>query len=176
MPDRTLLSSTENKILLGFFLLICGVFYLHLANNVIEIYNAEVSSWQIEKLRIANGSPKSMWNACGIPPPVYIYLFWLQIFTNPLLFFLLRKPKFSNFAVSTIINSITFLSLLAWNKRTYEGYLINGSWLRESGYFEIQSHLTAFILAILLFAFVILQISILTRFGIEKFQAKISLR
>ncbi|HEY0426935.1 MAG TPA: hypothetical protein VGC76_03930 [Pyrinomonadaceae bacterium] len=178
MTPGTLLSQSEKKLLLGFFLLICGVFYLHLANNAVEIYNDGVMSQQIKKQNLADYSKPSIFSGdFEVPSPIYLKFFWIQFFTNPILFFLLRKPKPSNFTVSTTINLVIFLSLLAWNKRRYDSYLINGFWMHDgvNGYFWLPSHLTAFVLAVLLFAFIILQFSTLLRFTVENFSTKLTL-
>lgn len=179
MTPKTLLSPTENKLLLGLFLTACCVFYLHCANTVIEGYNSEVKFQQLEKQSRANYSRTSMFSGCTFGTPISVQIFWLQFFTNPALFFLLRKPKISRFLASTAVNSIMSFSISAWNLRNYEGYLLNDAfWLHKTpyGYFGLSSHFTAFILAVLSFVYLILQISVIARFVIEKFQAKLSLR
>lgn len=179
MSPKTLLSPVENKLLLGLFLTVCCVFYIHCADNIIEGYNSEVKFQQVEKQSRANYARTSMFSHCTFGTPISVQIFWLQFFTNPILFFLLRKPKASRFIISIVINSVILFSLSAWNLRNYEGYVLNDAfWLHKTpyGYFGLSSHFTAFILAVLLFVFLILQFSIIVRFVIEKFQAKLSLR
>jgi hypothetical protein len=180
MSPKHLLSSTENKLLLGLFLMICCVFYTHVANNLIESYNKQVESRQVEKQNLANYSQTSMFS-CGyeVQPPFYVHFFWLQFFTHPISYFLLREKRISAFIVSALINSLMTFSVLAWNFRNYKLYLFNEvHWLDKHpyGYFGLSSHLPAFILAVLSLIFLILQLSIIVRFVVEKFQVKISLR
>lgn len=180
MPNQTLLSSTEHKLLLAFFLFICGVFYLHAANNLIENHNHAVRIEQEDKLRLAdNGATTSMFSVCFFSgPPVFIYLFWLQIFTGPALFLFLRKNNSPRFVAVFIHNSVTFLSLLAWNKQSYETYLWREHRFPDEipKYLDVGSNQTALLLFFLLFVFLSVQFFVIARFGIEKFPAKISLR
>jgi hypothetical protein len=179
MHAKSLLSQTENKLILGFFLTLCCVFYLHFAENVIESYNNEVRSQQFEKQILADNKKTSMFSCYCIAPPFYVQFFWLQFFLNPAVFLLLRKPRLSRFVIAAVINLLIALSLLAWNFRNYNSYLLSDLYqirLTFFGYLEISTNKTAFILAVLSFAFFILQFSILVRFAVKRFQAKISLR
>jgi hypothetical protein len=179
MFQPTILSPAEHKILLGLALFVCLLFYLHLSNAVIESHNASVKSAQIEKQFEADygRSQTSMFSHCEFMPPLYIYLFWIQFYTAPLSYFLLRKQRFGRFAFSILMTLTTTLSLWAWNYRNYSGYLLNDLyWLHEYGYFHLASNLSAFVLAIVSSVFLVLQFYVLVRFAAEKFQAKISLR
>ena len=181
MTHNKILSTTERKLLLCLFLTICCVFYAHVADNLIDSHNAAIRSEQIEKQGIAdNGARVSMFS-CGysIPPPFYVQLFWLQFFTNPIMFFLLKESKPGSLIFSLFINSVMTFSVLAWNLRNYDSYLYNQAYgLHKTtlGYFGLSSHRLAFILAVLSFIFLVLQFSIIVRFAVERFQAKISLR
>ena len=177
MLQKLTLSPAEHKILLGLALFVCILFYLHLSNSLIETHNAWVKEAQIEKQRAANGNVQtSMFSNCAIPPPLYLYLFWIQFYTAPLSYFLLRKQKFGRFAISCFLTAITTLSLWAWNERAYSNYLWSTQWLQKDAYFFVTSHFLALILAIFSSVFLVLQFFFIARFAAEKFQAKISLR
>jgi hypothetical protein len=181
MLFNNFVSKSEHKLLLGLFLTIFCLFYTHLSVSEIEFYNDTVKEEQTEKQHIADTLPNERisFSNCVFAPPFHTQLFWIQLFTNPLILLLLWKPKVSLFAVSFVLNLVTTLSLLSWNHRNYFSYLLGENfWLKDSqfGYFGLLSHLTAFFLAVLSSIFVILQICILIRFTIEKFQAKLFLK
>jgi hypothetical protein len=178
MIQKTLLSPTEHKILLGLALFVCLLFYLHWSNAMIETHNASVKSAQIEKEFEANhGARTSMFSHCEFAPPLYIYIFWLQFYTAPLSYFLLRKQRPGRFAFSLLLTLITTLSLWAWNHRTYFTFISSEiSWLQKDGYFHLPSRFSALTLAIFSSVFIVLQFYVLVRLVAEKFQTKVSLK
>ena len=178
MTANSLVSQSERKLLLCLILTINCVFYAHCVIKTVEEHNEKVRIEQSEKLFLANTSPneRPQFSACVFAPPVYTQIFWIQFFTNPLLFFFLRKP--SAISLSSIITFIMTLSLLSWIRRNYVDYLLDDMyWLHETpyGYFSITSHISEVVLAVLGCAFLFVQIWILFRYAVEKFQLKISL-
>ena len=180
MAANLLVTQTECKLLLCLILTITCMFYVHCFINTVEEYNEKVRIEQSEKLYLANTLPSERFSfsACVFAPPFYTQIFWIQFFTNPLLFLFLRKPKSSALFLSIILTFVMTLSLLSWIRRSYIDYFLNDMyWLHKMpyGYFSATSHISEVILAILSCAFLIIQIWMLFRYAVEKFQLKISL-
>ena len=180
MTTNSLISQSERKLLLCLILTINCVFYAHCVINTVEEYNEKVRIEHSEKLFLVNTSPheRPQFSACFFAPPVYTQLFWIQFFTNPLLFFFLRKPKPLALFFTSIITIVITLSLLSWIRRNYVDYLLDDMyWLHKTyyGYFSMTSHISEIVLAVLSCAFLFVQLWILFRYAVEKFQLKISL-
>jgi hypothetical protein len=183
MTSQTLLSPIEQKLLLNFVLLICFVYFYNLSDKAVFNYNKEVRTSQERMAYQANKPDNGSKLSFGIydcysSTPLWYLLYWLQFFTTPLSYLLLKTQKTGRFILSTFFTFLTFLSFTAWLYETFlfhkylEGdYLKNESFNR---YILFDSTFLELALFPLIFFLLFLQLSIIFRFTVEKFQAKIS--
>lgn len=183
MTSENFLFSGERKILLTVVFTICCTFYGNFAAIIIDDYNQEVEQEQTDKNYAANNPEKSNKISFEIShcysTPFFSFLFWLQLFTNPILYLVTKKISFYKFILSIFLSFLTILSLILWNIYTYKvislterlpedfrfnDYLLYGSTTLE---------LILYPLFVILFT---LQMFFLFRFVIGRFQAKISLK
>lgn len=109
---------------------------------------------------------------------IYEFIFWLQFLTKPFSFVLLRQQKLRPFTFSTILTLLTFLSFVCWAFRTYKFNATNeipiSNDVNFNNYLFHDSNTLEFFLFIFISILLILQCSILLRFVIARFQAKIT--
>lgn len=171
----------EQKLLIGFFVCVSLLFYSHVVQTKIDIYNEQIRIEQNDREYRANKSPDEISFGIYIHEKIYLTtdFFWLNFLLIPFNFFLLWKKRFSLLIILTIINILTTASLIYWNIDNYYSNLVNETRYfgrLGNGYFAVLSNSTGLILAIASTIFVILQLAIIARFVFEKNQAKISFR
>jgi hypothetical protein len=184
MSSDYLLSPAESKFLRGFILLLCLIFTYNLLNKAVDKYNEEVR-WSQERNERRANNPNTREISFGIYDissglPLWYLLYGLQFFTTPFSYFLLKKQKLNHFVISTFFTFLTFASFSAWTYDTFSFLKYEETTLlKDKGfnqYILYDSTLLEFVLFLSISALLIVQISILLRFVIEKFPAKISLK
>ena len=180
MQHRYLLSQSENKLLISFVFLICCLFYGNLIDKTISDYNQAAIAKQIEKQEEANKVEKISFSDCHpCVTLVYEILVSLQFFFNPFIFFLLLAKRNYLFLTSTVFTSFSLLGFVTWMLFSYESRKINELFVISettlNTYILYKSTALEAVLFLLFSTLFVLQISVLLRFVIEKFQAKISI-
>ncbi|HEX8247987.1 MAG TPA: hypothetical protein VF599_07435 [Pyrinomonadaceae bacterium] len=179
-PDK-LLSPSEHKLFFGIAFLICCLFFVNLTNKTINSYNEAIENAQIEKRYAANSKPKISFGIyCLNSTPLYEVILALQFFTNPLLLLLFLKRKAGRFICAGLLAAFTFSGYVGWIIYTYRARKSDESFYRAdtsfNDYLLYNSTFPEFILFLIFAVLLVLQICVLTRFVIEKFQARIYLR
>lgn len=179
MSPQNFLSPIEQKLLLGIAFLLCCLFFINLAEKTIAHYNEAVKNEQIERRDLANRNERISFSGCNPckGTSIYEFILALQFLTVPLLFLPLLKRGLRLFFFSTFLTSFTLLGFISWMYYSYhyrkmeEVFRISDTTFNT--YLFFGSTFLEFIIFIILSILFVLQISILTRFVIEKFQAKI---
>jgi|GEM_PF-3508647 len=179
-PDE-LLSPVEHKLFFGIAFLLCCLFFVNLTNKTIAAYNESVENAQIQKRDYADNKPRISFGLyCLISRPIYEVILGLQFFTNPLLFLLFLQRKFGRFVFSVLLASFTFYGYVSWMIYTYRATKSDELFYRAdvafNSYLLYNSTVLEFILFLTFAVLLVLQAVVLTRFAIEKFQARIYLR
>lgn len=182
MTPNELLSPSEHKLFFGIAFLICCLFFINLTNKTIDSYNEAVEKAQIEKRAAADNKPKISFGLyhCFYSTPFYEVILALQFFTNPLLLLLFLKRGTGRFIGSGLLAAFTFSGYAGWLIRTFEAIRYDELFYRAdisfNNYLLYNSTAAEFILFLIFAVLLVLQICVLTRFVIEKFQARIYLR
>lgn len=179
-PDK-LISPAEHKLFLVIAFLLGCLCFINITGKNIHYYNWQVEREQIEKRDSANNVEKLRFSDCSFGrPPVQLLVFGLQFLCHPLLFILFLKRTRARFIFSVLTTAFVFLGYADW--------LISSYQMRKSGaffyiadttfntYLLYNSTVLEFILFLLFAVLLVLQLFVLSRFVIEKFQAKIYLR
>jgi hypothetical protein len=182
LMKQLFIAKNEQRILLSIALLSIVLIYFYPVFMSVISYNQKVKEHQIEMLEKANNpNPLLFASDCSTQSTQFWqFLFWLQIFTNPIIYLCLRRNNFTSFLISVFLTFLTLLSYVLWSIETQydfsmaENFPINNLSVFEKVFYKINN-LEIFLLATILVLF-ILQIFILLRFVIERFQAKISFR
>lgn len=186
MNQAPLFSSGERSILIVIALLMCFTFYKDISNKIIESYNQYVGYEQQCKLYKANHPNDkeqfhyTPYDHCGGGLSLWELIIRLQFITNPILLLLLKRQTLKAFSFSTFLNLLTFLSYFAWAYGSYRSKKINNYFLSETNIgfgdyiFPYSNSLQQFSF-VLIAVLLVLQLFILTRFLMEKFNGKISL-
>lgn len=179
-PDK-LISPAEHKLFLGIAFLICCLCFINIINKNIDDYNWRVEREQIEKRDTANNVEKIRFSDCSFGRPlIQTLVFGLQFLCHPLLFLLFLRRTGARFIFSVPASAFAFAGYADWLISSYSS-------IRHGAYFDVEkttfntyllynSTVLEFILFLLFAVLVVLQFFVLSRFVIEKFQAKIYLR
>lgn len=184
MP-KTFVSTAERRLMLLLMVLITCTYYLTLENKAVENYNQSIKYEQERKRDLADNPPKRNsisfgFSNCHYGTPFRYLFYGLQFFTNPLACFLLRKGTFKRFSAALLFNFITFTSFIAWSFEAFTIYKVTER-LPEKieslhQFVLYDSTETEFALSIFVGICFVVQMFVLLRFVLEKFQAKISLK
>jgi len=180
-PDK-LLSPSEHKLFFGIAFLLCCLFFVNLTNKAVDRYNESVENGQMQKRDYANNQRKISFGLydCLYSTPIYEVVLALQFFTNPLLFLLFLKRRLGRFVCSFLLAFFTFSGYIGWLIYTYEARKSDEHFYRLAdgfnSYLLYNSTVLEFILFLIFAILLILQAAVLTRFVIEKIQARIYLR
>jgi hypothetical protein len=179
MTPNELISPAEHKLFLGIVFLLCCLFFINLAARTMNHYNWTTEREQIQKRGEANNEPQISFGVNSYKP-VFVTIVELQFFTNPLLLLLFLKRGRGRFIFSALPAAFTFYGYADWMLSSYSA-------IRHGAYFDAEkttfntyllynSTFLEFISFLLFAVLLVLQIFVLSRFAVGKFQAKIYLR
>lgn len=179
-PDK-LFSPVEHKIFFGIAFLLCCLFFVNLTSKTVAGYNESVERTQIQKRDYANNEWNISFGMCVFKNiRAYDLILGLQFFTNPLLLLLFLKRNFRTFVFSALLASFTFYGYFSWMIDSHQARKHAGLLSLEdttfNSYLLYNSTVPDFILFLTFAVLLVLQAAVLTRFAIEKFQARIYLR
>lgn len=175
ISSNNFFSPTEQKLLLGIAILMCCLFFANFGSKIIENHNRKAELKQIEN----ETGQKIEFSGCyPCVTPIFEHIIFLQLIAFPLIFLFLTKRRIGYFISSTFLASYIFFGYLNWIGWSYyirtsvdDAHFVDASFYN---YLFINSTFLDLIVFLILAILLVLQISILLRFVIEKFQAKIS--
>lgn len=173
-----ILSQTEHRLFLGITLLICCLFFINLTEKTVAGYNTTIQNEQTEKRDLANTNERINLSGCfPCTTPIHETILPLQFLTLPFIFLSLLKRHLGTLILSFSLTSFTLFGYVSWINYTYYSRIAAENFhfmnMPFNNYLLLNSTVLDFILFLMLSVLCILQISILLRFVIEKFQAKI---
>lgn len=176
-----MISKTEHKIIFFLIFLLCCVYYIEIAQNWISQYNESVRLQQYELSQSTGNEEKiSFGLSCSGRTAFYEFLLFLNFFFIPYLFFINLKRSRTRFFFSLGLTLSIFLGYLFWFLGTFAAIRvvedINSLELNFKDYFLFGSNYFDIIIFLLLIVLNILQIFLFSRFVIDKFHNKISLK
>lgn len=174
MSFKSLLSSTEQKLLSTFALLICGLYFTNLADKAVASYNRSVRAAEAAQANIANGFEQiSFGFSCHYVTPIYETLLVFQFLFIPLIYYWLSLRRTGGFVFSTLLTALTLSGYCGWLYRTFSAIKFDRSYdlahTSLHGFLFFNSTSPEFVLFLALSALFILQISILIRFALIEF-------
>jgi len=183
MKSEFLFTALERKLLLSILSFSFCVFCLNIGHKITESYNEEIKFEQIQKRDLAKTTNLQIrFNVSDSSSPAVIYqlIYWSQLFLLPLSYYFLRKQKIGGFIFSTFFHFAGLFSVSCWAYSTYTLYSFNELVHQRNNsfgdYLLHGSNPLDFLFLGLIATLFIMQISILLRFAVGKFQAKISLK